>query len=248
MTSVLGHFGHLRSCDMISWHVTASCELQPCRNWNVQYTWVFGLLQPLPGDFRSNDVTSGSLPVPWRHVTSFPVTWLNSPASYSLVGSEMYSVCLFSAFHSRFQVTSNQMTSLQDHFRSLEDTWRQFLSRDCLLLRATTLWEVKCTGYAVFGLPQPLKGDFRSNDVTSRLLLVTWCHVTSFLVTWLSPASYSLVGIEIYSIHQVSAFHSHFQVTSGQMTSLPGHFRSPEVTWRHFMPRDCLLQRATALY
>jgi len=24
---------------------------------------VFGLLQPLPGDFRSNDVTSGSLPV-----------------------------------------------------------------------------------------------------------------------------------------------------------------------------------------
>jgi len=31
------------------------------------------------------------------------------------------------------------------------------------------------------------------------------------------------------------------------MTSLPGHFRSPEVTWRHFLSRDCLLLRATAL-
>jgi len=31
------------------------------------------------------------------------------------------------------------------------------------------------------------------------------------------------------------------------MTLLPGHFRSPEVTWRHFLSRDCLLLRATAL-
>ena len=38
------------------------------------------------GDFRSN-VTSGSLPVTWGHVTPFPVTWLSSPASYSFVGS-----------------------------------------------------------------------------------------------------------------------------------------------------------------
>jgi len=50
--------GHLRSRDAISCHVIApSCELQPCRWWNTQYTRVFGLLQPLPGDFRSNDVT-----------------------------------------------------------------------------------------------------------------------------------------------------------------------------------------------
>ena len=35
---------------------------------------VFGLLHPLPGDFRSNDVTSWSLPVTKGHVTSFPVT------------------------------------------------------------------------------------------------------------------------------------------------------------------------------
>jgi len=55
--------GHLRSRDVILSNVTASCELQLYRKWNVQYTQVFGLLQPPPGDFRSNDVTSGSLPV-----------------------------------------------------------------------------------------------------------------------------------------------------------------------------------------
>jgi len=85
--------GHLRSRDIISCHVTASyCELQPCRKWNVQYTRVFGLLQALPGGFRSNDVSSESLPVTWGHVT-FPVTWLPPTASYSLVRSEMYSIC-----------------------------------------------------------------------------------------------------------------------------------------------------------
>jgi len=50
----------------------------------------------------------------------------------------------------------------------------------------------------------------------------------------------------MYSKCKFSAFYSHFQVTSGQMTLL-GHFRSPEVTWRHFLSRDCLLLRATAL-
>jgi len=45
----------------------------------------------------------------------------------------------------------------------------------------------------------------------------------------------------VHSIHQFSLY-SHFQVTSGQMTSLL-------VAWgheRHFLSRDCLL-RATAL-
>jgi len=51
----------------------------------------------------------------------------------------------------------------------------------------------------------------------------------------------------MYSICQFSAFYRHFQVPSVEMTSLPGHFRSLEVTWRHFLPRDCLLVRATAL-
>jgi len=82
--------GHLRSRDVISCHVTASSsDQQPCRKWNVQYTPVFGFLHPLPGNFRSNDNTSGSPFVTWGHVTSFPVTWLPPPASYSVVGSEM---------------------------------------------------------------------------------------------------------------------------------------------------------------
>jgi len=51
----------------------------------------------------------------------------------------------------------------------------------------------------------------------------------------------------MYSIGQCSTFHRHFQVTSGQMTSLPGHFQSPELTWRHFLSRDCLLLPDTAL-
>jgi len=42
--------------------------------------------------------------------------------------------------------------------------------------------------------------------------------------------SYSLVGSEMYSIREFSAFYSHFQVASGQMTSLPGEFQSAEVT------------------
>jgi len=132
--------GHLRPRDVISCHVTAStCELQLCRKWNVQYMPVFGLPQPLPGDFRSNDVTSESLPVTSGHVTSFPVTWLPPPATYSLVGSEMYSIRQFSAFSSHFQMTFGQMSSLPGHVRSPEVTWNHFASRYCLLLRATAL-------------------------------------------------------------------------------------------------------------
>ena len=42
--------------------VTASSgEVQQSRRLNVQYMSVFGLLQPLPGDLRLNDVTSRSL-------------------------------------------------------------------------------------------------------------------------------------------------------------------------------------------
>jgi len=69
MTSLPGHFRSPDVTDVISCHATASfCELQPCRKWNVQYTPLFGILQPLPGDFQWNDVTSGSLPVTWGHV------------------------------------------------------------------------------------------------------------------------------------------------------------------------------------
>jgi len=296
--------GHLRSREVITCHVTASsCNLQDGRKWNVQYTPVFGLLQPLPGYFRSNDATSGSLPITWGHVTSFSVTWLPPPASYSLAGGEVYSLRQFSAFYIDFQVNSGQITSLLGHFRSPEVTWHHFLSRDCLLLRATALQEVKCTVYAsfrpststsrlipvklrhfwvtsgllrscdiifchvtafscelqpcrkwnaryipVFSLLHPLPGDCRSNDVTFGSLPVTWVHVTSFSVTWLPPpACYSLVGSEMYSIRQFSAFYRHFQVTSGKMTPLLVHLWSFEMTWRHFLSRDCLLLRATAL-
>jgi len=185
--------GHLRSCDVVSCAVTTSpCELQPCRKWNSQDTWVFSLLQPLSSNFRSNDVTFGSLPVSWVHVMSFPVTWLPPPLSYHLVKSE------------------SQYTQ-------------------------------------VFGPLQPLPGDFRSNNDTSGWLPVTWGHVT-FPVPSLPPhASYSLVGSETHSTREFLAFYSHFQVTSGEMTSLLGHFRSPEVTWHHFLSRDCLPIKATAL-
>jgi len=227
--------------------VTASsCELQPCRNSNAQYTPVSGLLQPLPGVFRSNDVTSGSLPVTWGHVTSFFVTWLPSPATYSLVG-QTHSIRQFPGFYSLFQVTSGQMTSLPGHFRSLEVTWRNFLS-----WTAFSCDLQPCRSNAqdtpVSGLLQSLPGNFRSNDITSGSLTVTWGRVTSFPVTWLPPpASYSLVKSQTHSIRQFSGFYSHFQVTSGQMTSHPRHFRWPEVTWCHFLSRDCHLLRATAL-
>ena len=81
---------------------------------------VSGLLQPLPGDFQSNDVTSGSLSVTCGHVTSFPVTWLPPTVSYSLVKGKMHGIREFLDFYSDFQVASGQITSLPGHFRSLE--------------------------------------------------------------------------------------------------------------------------------
>ena len=69
MTALPGHF---RSHDAISYHVTAtSSKLQLCRSSNVPKTSLVRLLRPLPGDFRSNNVTSGSLPVISGHVSHF---------------------------------------------------------------------------------------------------------------------------------------------------------------------------------
>jgi len=184
-------FGHLWSRDVISCHVTeSSCELQPCRKWNVHYTLGFDLLQPLPGDFRSNEVTSG-------------------------------------------------------HLRSRDVTSCHVSACSCEL-QACNKWNIQYT--PLFNLLQPPRGDFRSNYFTFGSLPVTWGHVTSLTVTWQPPpASYSLVRSEMHSILQFSTFYSHFQVTSGQMMSLPRHFRSPEVTWRHFLSCDCLLLWATGL-
>jgi len=164
----------MRSHEVIFCHVTAYfCELQSCMKQNVQYTQVFGLLQPLPGDFRSNYVTFGSLPVTWGHVTSFPVTWLPLPARYSLVGSEMYSIRQFLAFQSLFLVTSGQITWLlvnSGHQGSRDIIYCHVTASFCEL-QPCRKWSVQYTG--VFGLLQPLPGDFRSNVVSSESLLTT---------------------------------------------------------------------------
>jgi len=240
---------HLRSRDVISCHVIASSwGQQLCTKWSVQYTPVFGLLQPLPGDFRSNDVTSGSLPVTWNHVTLFPVAWLPAPASYWLVEVKRTVYASFRPSTTTFRwlpIKSRNFRVTSGHLRSRDVISCHVTAFSCKL-QPCRKWNVQYM--PVFVLLQPLPGDFRSFDDTWRSLPVTLGHVTSFSVMWLPPpASYSLVGSEIYRIRQFSAFYSDLQVTSGQMTLLPSHFRSPEVTWRHFLSRDCLLPRAKGL-
>jgi len=297
ITSLPVTWGHVTSFP-VTW-LPSLCELQPCRKSSAQNTSVFGCLQPLPGDFRSNDVTSESLLITGDHVTSFPATWLHFPASYSLALGQMHSICQFSAFQSHFQVTSGQMTSLpvtwvhvtwflviwlpppvsyslvwskthsvcqfsafyslfqvtSGQMTSLPVTFRHLRPRDVIFchLTVSSCEQQPCrksnAQYTpVFNLLQPLPGDFLSNDDTSGSLRspqVTWRHFLSRLPP---PASYSLVGSQMHSRRQFSGFYSHFQETSGQMTSLTGHFRLPEVTWRHFLWRDFLLLRAIALY
>jgi len=148
--------GHLKSRDVTSCHVTASsCELQPFRKWNTQYRRVFGILHPLPGDFRSKVVTSGSLPVTWGHVMSFPVTRQSPNASYSLVGSKTHSICEFLAFHSPFHVTFGQITSLlgpSGHLRS-RDVISCHVTASLCELQSCRKWNAQFT--QVFGLLQP---------------------------------------------------------------------------------------------
>jgi len=282
--------------------VTASSrELQPDRKWSVQYTGIFVLLQPLPVDFRSNDVISGSLSATYGHVTSFPVTWLPPPASYFLVKCKMYSVREFWPYTAtsrwlpvkwrHFQVTSGHLRSrdvIGCHVtasfckrprckkrnvqymsfgpftapsRWAPIKWRQFRvtsdhlrSRNVISCHVTASscelqpcrkWNVQYT--RVFDL-QPLQVDFRSNDVTSESFPITWGNVTSFSVTWLPPpASDSLVQDEMYNMWEFLTFYRNFQYASRLMTSLHGHFWSPEVMWRHFLQRECLLLRGTVL-
>jgi len=159
----------------------------------------------------------------------------------------MYSIREFSAFYSHFQVTSGQMTSLPGHFRSPEVTRRHFLPCDCLLMRATALQEMKRTVYASFRPSTPTStwpnqlrhfrvtsGHLRSHDVLS-------CHVTAYYCELQLCGKWNVQCTPVFSTHM------HFQVTSDQMTSLSGHFRSPEVTSRNFQPHDRLLMWAIAL-
>jgi len=192
-------------------------------------------------------VSSGSLPVAWGHVTWFPVTWLPPTASYSLVGSEMYSIRVFSAYIP-FQATSVK-------WRLFQVTSGHLKSRDVISCRMPgSYWELQpCKKWKVH-----YTWVFRSSTATSRWLQVKWRHfwvISGHLrsrdvisVTWLPPtASNSFIESEIYSVHEFSTFHSHFTVASAEMMSLLGHFRSPEVTWRQFLLRDCLLLRAIAM-
>jgi len=178
---------------------------------------------------------------------SFPVMLLSPTASYSIEGSEMYRIPQFSVFSSHFQVTSGQMTSLPGHFRSPGHV----------------------TSFLVTWLPSPAScslvesGMYRIRQFSAFYshFQVTFSQMTSlpghfphlrprerhFQSRDSPPAIHSLVGNEMLRIRPFSAFYRHFQVTSGQMTFLSGHFRSPEVTWRHFPSHDCLLLRAIAL-
>ena len=111
MTSLAGHFRSRRSREVISCDVTAtSSELQPCRSSNVPKSWLIGLLQLHPSNFRSNDITSGLRPVTW--VTEFISCHVTSPVRYSLVGAQTNPKLGLYTFYSHFQVTSGQMTSL----------------------------------------------------------------------------------------------------------------------------------------
>jgi len=174
--------GHLRSCDVISCHVTAFyCVLQRWREWNVQYMQVFGRLQPLQGDFRSNDVTSGSLQVTWGHVTSFTVTCLPPTASYCLVWSETYSIREFwpptatSRWLPLKWVTSGHLWPC--------DVFSCLVTASYCVLQPCRKWNAQYT--QILGLLQPLPGDYRSNGSPPgncghlKPRDVIFCHVTA---------------------------------------------------------------------
>jgi len=175
--------GHLRSRD-VSCHVTAtSCKLQLCGCSIVPKTRVSGHLQKVTGDFHWNDATSGSLPFTWGPVTWYSVSWLPPPVSCSPVVSQTFTKFEFLALYSYFHVTSGQMTSLLGNFRSREVTWRHFLSRDCLLLRVTTLLVLKRNKNPSLRHSTALPRGFWWNDINFGSLAVTWDNVMSFSMT-----------------------------------------------------------------
>jgi len=155
--------------------MATSCELQPCRSSNIPKTWLIRLPQPLPGEFRSNNVTFG-------HMRSFPVMWRPPPATYSPVKAKRHpnSISTLSTATSRllpvkwchFRVTSN-------HVRSRDVISCHVTATSCLLQPCKSSNVPKTRP---IGLLQPLPGDFRSNHVTSGSLPVTWGSVMSISV------------------------------------------------------------------
>jgi len=128
---------HVRSRDVISCHVTAtSCELQPCRSSNVYKTQVDGLIQQLPGHFRSNYFTSGSFVITWGHVRSFPATWWLHSASFSPVGAQTYP----NSTYKPSTATSRWLPVKWRHFRVISGhvvTWGHFLPHDGHILQVS---------------------------------------------------------------------------------------------------------------
>jgi len=88
-----------------------------------------------------------------------------------------------------------------------------------------------------FGQMTTLPGHFLSPEVTSR----HFRHVTAFSCERPPCRKWNVQYTRYFGFLQP------LPVTSGQMTLLAGHFRSNEVTWCHFLSRDCLLLRVTAL-
>jgi len=143
------------------------------------------LLQPLPGDFCSNDVTSGSLPVMWGHVTSFSVTRRPPPASFSPIGAQTYP-----KRHTPSTATSRLLPIKWRHFRVNSGHVR---SRDVISCHVTNasceLQPCKCSNVPKTELTglQPLPGNFRWNDVTSGHVMsrdVISCHVMATSCEW----------------------------------------------------------------
>jgi len=230
--------GHSRSRDVISCHVTAtSCELQPCWSSNLHRTPVFGFLQPLPGDFRWNDVTSGH--IRWRgHVTSFHVMWLPPPVSYSPIGTQSYTKPEFSALYSHFQVTSAEMTLLPV-------MWGHVTS-------FAVMWLLPPASYSPVGAQTKTKPNvlafyshFLVTSCQMTSLWVTSGHVTSFPVMWLTPCELQPVGAQssqnptfrpsTVTSKWLPMRWGHFRVTLG-------HVRSCDVISCHVTATSCELQ------
>jgi len=190
MTSLPIPSGFLRSRDVISCHVTASSgELQPCRKSNAQYTPVSRLLEILLGDIRSNHVSSSHLRLPdviSSHVTA-------SSCELQPCGSRRIVYASFRPSTATSRCLPVKWCNFRVTFGHLRSRYVVFchVNPSSCELQPCRTWNAQYT--PVFGLLQPLPGDFHWNNVTS------------------------------------------------------GHFRSPKVTWRHFLSRDCLLLRATAL-
>jgi len=128
-------------------------------------------------------------------------------------------------------MTSSEMTSLPGHFWSGELTWHHFLSRYCHLLRVTALLEIKLSQSSTYRpstatswwlpvkwrLVRVISGHVRSRDVIFR-------HVTATLFELQPCRSSNVPKTQLISLLQPLG------VSFGQMTSLPGHFRSGEIT------------------